>query len=240
MLNKKLGAAVCVVQTVFVSGRNVRNWAQLNPDEPHWAVQHLFFWKHQQAFAPHNNTLHLQPIPPLPQCWNLVLKGFRLLLSQFLCPGLFPSCAVTSGCQQATTADTDGSPGLWWLPYVTLLLWVWAFFNVFLSISHLLLCFALKNGQSVERELSGVALGEGQTWCPLIHFNAKQGLSPSLRSTFCWMIIERLKTARLKRPHFTAKKPSEDNLYVLECPWCQPGPKNWTHGEISHHNSFSL
>ncbi len=34
--------AVSVMYRVFVAGRNVRNWAPLNPAEPHWAVGHLF------------------------------------------------------------------------------------------------------------------------------------------------------------------------------------------------------
>jgi len=54
------------------------------------------------------------------------------------------------------------------------------------------------------------------------------------------MIIERLTTVGLKRPHFTAKKKQTgDNLYVFKCLQSPPGPWNWTHGEISHHNSFS-
>lgn len=120
MWNKEVGRS-----RVFVA-RNSRNWARLNPAEPHRAVGHLFSANASGSFC----TLH-SPSLPSPQRWNLVLKGFRVVLSQFLCPGLFPSCAVTSGCQQATTADTDGSPGLWWLPYVTSLLQVCAAFFFF-------------------------------------------------------------------------------------------------------------
>lgn len=123
MWNKEVGRS-----RVFVA-RNLRNWARLNPAEPHRAVGHLFSANASGSFC----TLH-SPSLPSPQRWNLVLKGFRVVLSQFLCPGLFPSCAVTSGCQQATTADTDGSPGLWWLPYVTSLLQVSAAFFFFLKM----------------------------------------------------------------------------------------------------------
>lgn len=140
--------AVSVMFGVFAAGTDVRNLALLNPGEPHWAARAPVSNKYQQkSLAPHNNTIKSWTLPPFPpRHWSLVLKGFWLLLSQFhgSSPGLFPSCAVTAVCQQATTADTDGSPGLWWLPYVTSLFWAGAFFlNVFLSISHLFLCFAL-------------------------------------------------------------------------------------------------
>lgn len=118
-----------------------------SPTKPSWTpliCQAPVFCKRQRAFAPHNNTLHPQYVLPLPQCFKIFSsEGFGLLLSQFLCLGLFLSCAVTGGCQQATTADTDGSPGLWWLPYVTLLLWA-VFFKCF-SFHHSslsLFCFS--------------------------------------------------------------------------------------------------
>lgn len=124
--------AVSVMFGVFAAGTDVRNLALLNPGEPHWAARAPVSNKYQQkSLAPHNNTIKSWTLPPFPpQHWSLVLKGFWLLLSQFhgSSPGLFPSCAVTAGCQQATTADTDGSPGLWWLPYVTSLFWAGAFF----------------------------------------------------------------------------------------------------------------
>lgn len=107
---------------------------KLSPTKPGWTPPS----RRAPVFCKRQRKLLHPPltIPPLPQRWNLVLKGFRVVLSQFLCPGLFPSCAVTSGCQQATTADTDGSPGLWWLPYVTSLLQVCAaFFFFFLCFS---------------------------------------------------------------------------------------------------------
>lgn len=96
----------------------------LNPAEPCGVARHLFS-------AKASKLLHLT-ITATPPPDNEVLSSRNSgSLSQFLCLGLFPSCAVTSGCQQATTADTDGSEGLWWLPYVTLVLQECAFFIEF-------------------------------------------------------------------------------------------------------------
>lgn len=70
--------AVWAVYRVFVAGRNVRNWALLNPAEPHWAVGHLFS-------ANARELLHLTitpytrippPSAPPPKCWNLFPQGF--------------------------------------------------------------------------------------------------------------------------------------------------------------------
>lgn len=111
----------------------MRNWALLYPAELHWAVGHLFS-------ANASELLHLtitssthKPSLPFP-----VLKSFpqgilTLLITVpwILCPGLFSSCVMTSGCQQAMTAGTDGSPGWWWLPYVTSFFWVGSFFKCF-------------------------------------------------------------------------------------------------------------
>lgn len=55
-------------------------------------------------------------------------------IPRILSLGLFLYCAATRECQRATTADTDGSSCLWWLPYVTLLLW---FFFLVLFSFHL-------------------------------------------------------------------------------------------------------
>lgn len=83
----------------------------VSPAEPQRSCLAPVFCKDKQAFSPHNNR---HSSPPQDLSWKDSYSQ-----SQFLCLGLFPSCAVSGGCQQATTADTDGSPGPWWLPYVT-------------------------------------------------------------------------------------------------------------------------
>ena len=102
--------AVSVMKRVLVAVRKTwetePHWTRLNPTE----LRGTCFLQTSARFC--TSWKHTSPPPTLksgPQ---------GIFLSQFLCPGLFPSCAVTVGSQQGTTADTDGSPGLWWLPYV--------------------------------------------------------------------------------------------------------------------------
>lgn len=117
----------------------------VSPAEPQLSCRAPVFCKHKPAFLPYNNR---HSWPPQDLLWKE-----SYLLSQLLRLGLFPSCAVASGCQQATTADTDGSPGPWWLPYVTVHLQVCAFFTVFLSVPHLFffLFFSWKGPTGTER-----------------------------------------------------------------------------------------
>lgn len=126
----------------------------VNPNEPRWAAGHLFSGNTSLDFAPHNNTLHSQPILPLPSAGVLSARNSDLSqdLSQFFCPGLFPSCA-----------------GDWWVPAGHDCWHRWesrpvmtsichaglaglCFFNVFLSISHLFLCVLFFKMAWVEME----------------------------------------------------------------------------------------
>lgn len=141
-----------------VCGRQVNPVSSAEPQLSCWAP---VFCKHKHTLSLHNNRYSS---PPQDLSWKDSYS-----LSQFLCLGLFPSCAVAGGCQQATTADTDGSPGLWWLPYVTVYLQVCAFFTVFLSVSHLFFCFSLENAPLGLR--GGVI--QGQMWYQLICFSTE-------------------------------------------------------------------
>lgn len=111
-------------------------WAPLSCRAP-------VFWKHQLRFctSPWHPPLTAQPSSP--QCWSLVLKGFRLFLSQFFCPGLFPSCArdwwVPAG--HDCWHRWESRPVMTSICHAALA--GLCFFNVFLSISHLFLCVLL-------------------------------------------------------------------------------------------------
>lgn len=134
-----------------------------------------------------NKLLHLttrlstrQPALPSPHRWNPVLKGFRLLLSQFLGSSVLdyshPEQWLVSASRprlltQMGVRACDGFHMSHRSCKCVL------FLNVFLSISHLFLCFALSKGLNRE-------VGEGQTWYPLIHFSAKREFSPSLKPTY--------------------------------------------------------
>lgn len=136
---------------------------RLNPTE---LLGHLFSANANKLLHKHFFSLSSS------HCLNLILEGFPLLLSQFHESSLrdySPSCAVTGGCQQATTADTDGSPCLWWLPYVTSLSWVKAFLMFSFHLSSLSLFCSLKQLEQGGRRMSQ-RLRRVKMWCPLIHF----------------------------------------------------------------------
>lgn len=125
MWNKELG----VFQSCIGYLLQADTW-ETEPTKPRWTPLSCWapvFCKRQQAFAPHNNTLHSQPIPPLPNAEVLSSRDSDSSFQNSSVLDYSHPAQVTSGCQQATTADTDGSPGLWWLPYVMLVLQVCAF-----------------------------------------------------------------------------------------------------------------
>lgn len=110
------------------------------------------FCKHHQASDPPNKTLHPQhpncpfhshPHPPKLKSCPREIPTLLITIPRTLFSGLFPSYAVTSGCQQATTVYTDGSPGPVMASTCHIALVSRRFFYVFLSISHLSLCFPL-------------------------------------------------------------------------------------------------
>lgn len=207
--------------------------SQINPDEPRWAVGHLFSAKTPQALAPYTIT------PPSLPCLLPESSPHGILYSShpssFVLDYSHPVQA-TRGCQQATTAATDGSPGLRWLPYVASVLCDSAmlFFESLIS-------FSLSSEFTSwlrRREPSAVKGWPGSNSVPINTFQREvAGIRSQLEVyLFRWMIMERLKTAGLKRARFTANKPTGDHLYAserLSCPW------KWTRGEISHHNSFA-
>lgn len=190
--------------------------SQINPDEPRWAVGH-----------------HNTPIPPLPTARVLSSRDSWLILSQLLCPGLFPSCAGDSWVPTGHNCRHRWESG----PAMASICRVGPvrFCDAFISFSHFSLEFA---AWLRRREPSAVRGWPGSNSAPINTFQREvAGIRSQLEVyLFRWMIMERLKTAGLKRARFTANKPTGDHLYAserLSCPW------KWTCGGSSHHNSFA-
>lgn len=129
---------------------------------------------HKQFFS-----LLLLLLPPPLRFYPGGISTSLITVPWILWSGLFLSCAATGGCQQATTADTDGSPCLWWLPYVTSLSWVRAFLkkNVFFPS---LISFSVSLFKT-RRDVNVTAGEEGQMWRLVIYFISRWALRPSFK-----------------------------------------------------------
>lgn len=134
--------AVSVMFGVFAEGADVRNLALLNPGEPPWAAGAPVSNKYQQkALAPHNNTIKSPP--------NTEILSSRDSDSSYhnstdplswIIPILRSDCWVPAGhdCRHRW----ESRPVMTSICHIALLSRC-VFLNVFLSISHLFLCFAL-------------------------------------------------------------------------------------------------
>lgn len=177
---------------------------------------------------------HNNPIPPLLTASVLSSRDSLLVLSQLLCPGLFPSCAGDSWVPTGHDCRHRWESG----PAMASICRVGPvrFCDAFISFSpYLSLEFM---AWLRRREPSAVKGWPGSNSVPINTFQREvAGIRSQLEVyLFRWMIMERLKTAGLKRARFTANKPTGDHLYAserLSCLW------KWTRGEISHDNSFA-
>lgn len=140
--------AVSVMFGVFAAGTDVRNLALLNPGEPHWAARAPVSNKYQQkSLAPHNNTIKSWTLPPFPpptlkSCTQGILTPLITIprILSWIIPILRSDCWVPAGhdCRHRW----ESRPVMTSICHIALLSRC-VFLNVFLSISHLFLCFAL-------------------------------------------------------------------------------------------------
>lgn len=184
-------------EEVVAAARNVRNWT-LNPG---WTPLSCRAPVSRKCFYTtwYQPPLAAHPSPPSTlKSWPQGNQTPYIPNPGILCPGLFPSCAVNSGCQQAMAADTDGSSGLWWLPYVTSLLWVCAFrmffFPSLISFSVLLFFDRPEQGGRGERCRGW----RGSNAMAINTFQRKERIQSQLEvsslNDYCWVKDWKVKT----------------------------------------------
>lgn len=229
---------VCFSHVWDICCRQLRE-KPVKPNEPRWAAGHLFSGNTSLDFAPHHDTLHSQPSLPLPSAGVLSSRDSDCSYHNSSVLDYSHRVQETGGCQQATTADTDGSPDLWWLPYVTLLLQVCASLMFFFPslISFFVFC-SLKWPEWGWR-------GEcrwgwtGSNSMPINTFRCKVGIQPQLEVYLSLNDYWEVKDCRVKATFYCHISQQEIICAFWIALRVHRGPWNWTHGKISHHNSFS-
>lgn len=178
----------------------------VNPNEPRWAAGHLFSGNTSLDFAPHHNTLHSQPTLPLPSAGVLSSRDSDSSYHNSSVLDYSHPVQETGGCQQATTADTDGSPGLWWLPYVTLVLQVCASSVFFFPslISFFVLCSLKRPEWGWRGECRWAWTGSNSM--PINTFQCKVGLQPQLEVYLSLNDYWEVKDCRVKVTTFYCQK----------------------------------
>lgn len=178
----------------------------VNPNEPRWAAGHLFSGNTSLDFAPHHNTLHSQPTLPLPSAGVLSSRDSDSSYHNSSVLDYSHPVQETGGCQQATTADTDGSPGLWWLPYVTLLLQVCASSMFFFPslISFFVFCSLKRPEWGWSGECRWAWTGSNSM--PINTFQCKVGLQPQLEVYLSLNDYWEVKDCRVKVTTFYCQK----------------------------------
>lgn len=137
------------------------------PNKPGWTPLScrapVFYKNATSSCALHHNT----PTPPLPTARVLSSRDSLLILSQLLCPGLFPSCAGDSWVPTGHDCCHRWESG----PAMASICRVGPvrFCDAFLWIPHLFFSVFVVGGES----RVPLKVGRGQTRCPLIRFSGK-------------------------------------------------------------------